>query len=244
MGNNGEMIKLEVIGSVKLKTYLEGNPSITVTFNKKVMQLTYINFHKTVNCSTFDDDRMISFQSEEGHMTLANYRRIMPHDSKIPFRIFWDIKKSSDFIVEIIIRLKSDYKPKLKADNILLKLPLPTREKIQGVSCAYTRDAKDIEEEIETSHKHDEVEKCVNWYLKKVPGDQEQSLTVKLIFVKPVPEHYKKLFQAVHMTQFEVPMKTMSGIKFKDFKIESPSSTKWIKYATMASDGYSSRFIK
>ena len=238
------MFKMDVTGTITVKNYLNRKHYINVTFNKTIKELDIINFHNCVDKVRLENENTVTFFSQEGLMLLSTYRKVMNDTQNAPFRMFWEFKKTTDFVLEGKIRLRSDFKPKVVAKDIFLSVPLP--KDIHSCSFEFARDFKDTKKTIESSCKFNTGTGCIEWELSNVPGGMEQALAVKIVMEYRIPDDasIKKFIPAIHLLKFELPAKTLSRLKLQNFDLGNSNSTKWIKYATNSSGGYSSRFIK
>lgn len=84
---NGNVLRSEILGSVKMKCYLSGMPELRLGLNDKVMfeatgratrgksiEMEDVKFHQCVRLSRFENDRTISFIPPDGEFELMSYR--------------------------------------------------------------------------------------------------------------------------------------------------------------------------
>lgn len=84
---NGNVIRSEILGAVKMKCYLSGMPELRLGLNDKVMfestgraargkaiEMEDVKFHQCVRLSRFENDRTISFIPPDGEFELMSYR--------------------------------------------------------------------------------------------------------------------------------------------------------------------------
>ena len=88
VSNNGSLLHSEIIGSVKMKSYLSGMPELKLGLNDKLMfeatgrsfskgkavAMEDIKFHQCVRLARFENDRTISFIPPDGEFELMSYR--------------------------------------------------------------------------------------------------------------------------------------------------------------------------
>jgi hypothetical protein len=84
---NGNVVRSEILGAVKMKCYLSGMPELRLGLNDKVMfentgrasrgkaiEMEDVKFHQCVRLSRFENDRTISFIPPDGEFELMSYR--------------------------------------------------------------------------------------------------------------------------------------------------------------------------
>lgn len=88
MSSNGTVLNSEIIGAIKMKSFLSGMPELKLGLNDKLMfeatgrpqskgkavELEDIKFHQCVRLARFENDRTISFIPPDGEFDLMNYR--------------------------------------------------------------------------------------------------------------------------------------------------------------------------
>ena len=81
------MLRSQILGSIKMKTYLTGMPYVNLGLNDKVLydlqgkdsynrtvEMDDLKFHKCVNLNKFESDRSIEFVPPDGELELMSYR--------------------------------------------------------------------------------------------------------------------------------------------------------------------------
>ncbi|PWA35748.1 clathrin adaptor complexes medium subunit family protein [Artemisia annua] len=87
VNSNGQIIRSEVVGALKMRTYLSGMPECKLGLNDRVLleaqgrttkgkaiDLDDIKFHQCVRLARFENDRTISFVPPDGAFDLMTYR--------------------------------------------------------------------------------------------------------------------------------------------------------------------------
>ena len=87
IGGQGNVIKSEIIGQVKVKCMLSGMPELKLGLNDKAffeaqgrttksrsVEFDDIKFHQCVRLSKFENERVISFIPPDGDFELISYR--------------------------------------------------------------------------------------------------------------------------------------------------------------------------
>ena len=99
VSGNGGVLNSEIIGAIRMKSYLSGMPELKLGLNDKLMfeatgrsiargkavELEDIKFHQCVRLARFENDRTISFIPPDGEFDLMTYR--ITENVKLPFRI-------------------------------------------------------------------------------------------------------------------------------------------------------------
>ena len=88
---NGNVVRSEILGAVKMKCYLSGMPELRLGLNDKVMfestgrnargkaiEMEDVKFHQCVRLARFENDRTISFIPPDGEFELMSYRLSTP----------------------------------------------------------------------------------------------------------------------------------------------------------------------
>ncbi|CAI5932825.1 unnamed protein product [Closterium sp. NIES-65] len=87
VNSNGQVVRSEVVGALKMRTYLSGMPECKLGLNDRVLleaqgratkgkaiDLDDIKFHQCVRLARFENDRTISFIPPDGAFDLMTYR--------------------------------------------------------------------------------------------------------------------------------------------------------------------------
>ena len=88
VSGNGGVLNSEIIGAIRMKSYLSGMPELKLGLNDKLMfeatgraiargkavELEDIKFHQCVRLARFENDRTISFIPPDGEFELMTYR--------------------------------------------------------------------------------------------------------------------------------------------------------------------------
>merc|ERR1712099_20195 len=85
---NGSVLRSEILGALKMKSYLSGMPELKLGLNDKLLfeatgrpvakgksvEMEDIKFHQCVRLARFENDRTISFIPPDGEFDLMSYR--------------------------------------------------------------------------------------------------------------------------------------------------------------------------
>ena len=86
VSSNGNVLRSEINGAIKMRVYLSGMPELRLGLNDKVLfettgrtknkgvELEDVKFHQCVRLSRFENDRTISFVPPDGEFELMSYR--------------------------------------------------------------------------------------------------------------------------------------------------------------------------
>ena len=88
VSGNGGVLNSEIIGAIRMKSYLSGMPELKLGLNDKLtfeatgrsiargkaVELEDIKFHQCVRLARFENDRTISFIPPDGEFDLMTYR--------------------------------------------------------------------------------------------------------------------------------------------------------------------------
>src|SRR5438105_11522082 len=88
VNSNGNVLRSEILGAIKMKCYLSGMPELRLGLNDKVMfestgrspsrgkaiEMEDVKFHQCVRLARFENDGTISFIPPDGEFELMSYR--------------------------------------------------------------------------------------------------------------------------------------------------------------------------
>ena len=136
MNANGNVIRSEILGAVKMKCYLSGMPELRLGLNDKVMfestgrtsrgkaiEMEDVKFHQCVRLSRFENDRTISFIPPDGEFELMSYRLSTPVKPLVWVEAAVEHHKGSR--VEYMVKVKAQFKRRSSANNVEIYVPVP-----------------------------------------------------------------------------------------------------------------------
>jgi len=241
---NGTVLRSEILGSLKMKSFLSGMPELKLGLNDKVLMdnsgradptkgksvdLEDIRFHQCVRLSRFENDRTISFIPPDGEFDLMVYRlntQVRP--------LLWieaHVEPHSHSRVEYMIKAKSNFKRRSTANNVEIVIPVPTDADSPAFKCSIGK----VEYVPERS--------AIVWRIKQFQGQKE--FLMRAHFGLPSvssDEHPGGLSanaKAPIAVQFEIPYFTVSGIQVRYLKIIEKSGYQalpWVRYITQNGD--------
>lgn len=231
----GNVLRSEVLGSIKMRTYLSGMPDLQLGLNDKVLfestgrsknksvELEDVKFHQCVRLSRFESDRTISFVPPDGEFELMSYR-LNTHVKPLIW-VESVIERHAHSRVEYMVKAKSQFKRRSTANNVDILIPVPLdvdspKFKTTAGSCRY-------EPENNT----------VVWSLKSFPGGKEHIMRAH--FGLPTVETDETEGRPPVTVKFEIPYFTVSGIQVRYLKVFEKSGYQalpWVRYITQNGD--------
>nr|GME07866.1 AP-1 complex subunit mu-2-like [Ipomoea batatas] len=208
----------EVVGALKMRTYLSGMPECKLGLNDRVLleaqgrttkgkaiDLDDIKFHQCVRLARFENDRTISFIPPDGSFDLMTYR--LSTQVKPLIWVEAQVERHSRSRVEIMVKARSQFKERSTATNVEIELPVPSdatnpnvRTSMGSANYAPERDA-------------------VLWKIKSFPGNKnEQEYMLRSEFRLPsvISEDAPPDRKAPIRVKFEIPYFTISGIQVSE----------------------------
>ncbi|MCD7463857.1 AP-1 complex subunit mu-1 [Datura stramonium] len=244
VNSNGQLIRSEVNGALKMRAYLSGMPECKLGLNDRVLleaqgrptkgksiDLDDIKFHQCVRLARFENDRTISFIPPDGSFDLMTYR--LSTQVKPLIWVEAQVERHSRSRVEMSVKARSQFKERSTATNVEIELPVPSdamnphiRTSMGYATYAPERDA-------------------VVWKIKSFPGNKEYMLRAEFRLPSVISEDTLPDRKAPIRVKFEIPYFTVSGIQVRYLKIIEKSGYQalpWVRYITMAGE-YELRLI-
>ncbi|BBG94044.1 Clathrin adaptor complexes medium subunit family protein [Prunus dulcis] len=227
VNSNGQIIRSDVVGALKMRTYLSGMPECKLGLNDRVLleaqgratkgkaiDLEDIKFHQCVRLARFENDRTISFVPPDGAFDLMTYR--LSTQVKPLIWVEAQIERHSKSRIEILVKARSQFKERSTATNV----------------------------EIEVPHMHRKVMR-LSAKIRSFPGGKEYMLRAEFRLPSITAEEATPERKAPIRVKFEIPYFTVSGIQVRYLKIIEKSGYQalpWVRYITMAGE-YELRLI-
>merc|ERR1712087_973272 len=137
VSGNGGVLNSEIIGAIRMKSYLSGMPELKLGLNDKLMfeatgrsiargkavELEDIKFHQCVRLARFENDRTISFIPPDGEFELMSYRLNTQVKPLIWIEAVVEPHKGSR--IEYMIKTRSQFKSRSVANNVEISIPVP-----------------------------------------------------------------------------------------------------------------------
>ncbi|XP_077832751.1 AP-1 complex subunit mu-1 isoform X5 [Macaca mulatta] len=208
---NGNVLRSEIVGSIKMRVFLSGMPELRLGLNDKVLfdntgrgksksvELEDVKFHQCVRLSRFENDRTISFIPPDGEFELMSYR--------------------------LNTHAKSQFKRRSTANNVEIHIPVPN----DADSPKFKTTVGSVKWVPENSE--------IVWSIKSFPGGKEYLMRAH--FGLPSVEAEDKEGKPPISVKFEIPYFTTSGIQVRYLKIIEKSGYQalpWVRYITQNGD--------
>jgi AP-1 complex subunit mu len=239
---NGTLLRSEILGSLKMRSYLSGMPELKLGLNDKLLfeatgrrsapgrskgkavEMEDIKFHQCVRLARFENDRTISFIPPDGEFELMSYR--LSTQVKPLIWIEAVVEPHSHSRIEYMIKAKSQFKQRSTANNVEIVIPVPPdadtptfKTSIGNVKYAPERDA-------------------IVWSIKQFHGGKEYLMRAHFGLPSVSNEEDKKDKPPITV-KFEIPYFTVSGIQVRYLKIIEKSGYQalpWVRYITQNGD--------
>lgn len=240
---NGTLLRSEILGSLKMRSYLSGMPELKLGLNDKLLfeatgrrtggrglskgkavEMEDIKFHQCVRLARFENDRTISFIPPNGEFELMSYR--LNTQVKPLIWIEAVVEPHSHSRIEYMIKAKSQFKQRSTANNVEIVVPVPAdadtpsfKTSIGTVKYAPERDA-------------------IVWSIKQFHGGKEYLMRAHFGLPSVSNEEEKKDKPPITV-KFEIPYFTVSGIQVRYLKIIEKSGYQalpWVRYITQNGD--------
>merc|ERR1712050_246168 len=234
---NGSVLRSEILGALKMKTYLSGMPELKLGLNDKLLfeatgrpvakgksvEMEDIKFHQCVRLARFENDRTISFIPPDGEFELMSYR-LNTHVKPLIW-VESVIERHAHSRVEIMVKAKSQFKRRSTANNVEIFIPVPNdadspKFKTTIGNCKYAPE-----------------QNAVCWNIKSFPGGKEYLM--KAQFFLPSVDGNLTEGKPPISVKFEIPYFTTSGIQVRYLKIIEKSGYQalpWVRYITQNGD--------
>lgn len=240
---NGNVVRSEILGAVKMKCYLSGMPELRLGLNDKVMfestgrtargkaiEMEDVKFHQCVRLSRFENDRTISFIPPDGEFELMSYRLSTPVKPLVWVEAAVEHHKGSR--VEYMVKVKAQFKRRSSANNVEIYVPVPDdadtpKFRASTGSVQYAPDKS-----------------AFVWKIKQLGGGREFLMRAHFGLPSVRGEQESMDKRAPITVKFEIPYFTVSGIQVRYLKIVEKSGYQalpWVRYITQNGDDYSLR---
>ncbi|KAF6997201.1 hypothetical protein CFC21_013451 [Triticum aestivum] len=238
VNSNGQIVRSDIIGALKMRTFLSGMPECKLGLNDRVLleaqgratkgkaiDLDDIKFHQ------FENDRTISFVPPDGAFDLMTYR--LTTQVKPLIWVEAQVEKHSRSRIEIMVKARSQFKERSTGTNVEIEVPVPydatnpnIRTSMGSAAYAPERDA-------------------MVWKIKSFPGGKEYMCRAEFSLPSITSEEATPEKKAPIRVKFEIPYFTVSGIQVRYLKVIEKSGYQalpWVRYITMAGE-YELRLI-
>jgi len=236
VASNGVLLRSEIQGAVKMRTFLSGTPELRLGLNDKVqfenkqgnksekaIEMEDVTFHQCVRLNKFETDRIITFVPPDGDFELMSYR--LNTNVKPLIWVECIVEKHNNSRIEYMVKAKSQFKAKSTANNVDIIIPVPK-----------DADSPKFKTNIGTASYAPEKDAIV-WNIKQFQGGKEFLLRAHFGLPSISDEDPSKR-PPIKVT-FEIPYFTVSGIQVRYLKIIEKSGYQalpWVRYITASGD--------
>merc|ERR1712032_210794 len=155
VSGNGSILNSEIVGAIKMKSFLSGMPELKLGLNDKLLfeqtgrsvekgksvEMEDIKFHQCVRLARFENDRTISFIPPDGEFELMSYRLNTHVKPLIWVEAVVDPGHSRSRI-EYMIKAKSQFKSRSVANNVEIHSAIHTRPRLHRLDYQAVRGAE------------------------------------------------------------------------------------------------------
>jgi AP-1 complex subunit mu len=234
VGSNGNILRSEILGALKMRSYLSGMPELKLGLNDKLLfestgrtpgkgksvEMEDIKFHQCVRLARFENDRTISFIPPDGEFDLMSYR-LSSQVSPAPPRPARDPAPPADARragqVRPLIWIEAVVEP-YSGSRIEYMIKAKSQFKQRSVAnnvevcIPVPPDADSPSFKAGTGSARYAPEKdCIIWTIKQFPGQKEYFLRAH--FGLPSVTSDAQLPKIPISVKFEIPYFTVSGIQ-------------------------------
>jgi len=240
VASNGTLLRSEIVGNVKMRSYLSGMPELRLGLNDRVqfesaghgrqtnantkgkaIEMEDVAFHQCVKLNRFESDRTISFVPPDGEFELMSYR--LNTSVKPLIWIEADVVSHKGSRVEYVVKAKSQFKQRSTANNVQIFIPVPKdvdtpkfKASVGSVKYAPEKDS-------------------ILWTIKQFQGGKDHLMRAQ--FGLPSVADEDPASKPPITVKFEIPYFTVSGIQVRYLKIIEKSGYQalpWVRYITQS----------
>lgn len=233
VGKEGEVVRSDVVGEIKIKSCLSGMPECKLVLNdslrgnsnsqsKATVQIEDMAFHRCVRVGKFDMDRSIVFTPPDGAFDLLKYR--ISDNVQPPFRVLVLVDSSNPNALAYNVRVHANFPISATCLQFSLRVPLPpaalkVSTLLPSVGLA----------------KHEPTEGVVVWRIRQMSGGAEASL--RLVVDLPHQPPTTVWSRPPITVNFKLTPYTSSGMYVCSARVLEPSGyavQKFVRYVTRA----------
>jgi len=237
VNSNGTLLRSEIVGAIKMKSYLSGMPELRLVLNDrllfentgrsfrgKAIEMEDVNFHQCVRLSRFENDRTISFIPPDGEFELMSYRL----NTQIKPLIWIEpvVESDSHSRIDYMIKARSQFKQKSTANNVEIIVPVPP-------DAASPKFKAGIGNVVYVPEKD-----AIVWNIRQFQGGKEYLMRGSF-GLPSVQNEENPASKPPISVKFEIPYFTVSGIQVRYLKIIEKSGYQalpWVRYITQNGD--------
>ena len=233
---SGSLINFGIDGCIKMKSYLRGNPELKLMLNDEISigggvyssggTIDDCNFHPKVNTREFQNLKTLYISPPDGEFVVMNYR--MNSEFAPPFKVY-TIVEESNYKIELIIKIQSNFPDKYTAGNVVVKYNIPKSAQSVHFDINKTKLGQKAEYIIN--------DKCCVWKIPKFKGGSDTSIVTKITLQNNNPSQCRKELGPITM-QFEIPSYNLSKLQIKELKIltneKNYNPYRWVRSVSQA----------
>ncbi|XP_057951358.1 AP-1 complex subunit mu-2-like isoform X1 [Malania oleifera] len=218
VNSNGQIVRSDVVGALKMRTYLSGMPECKLGLNDRILleaqgrstkgktiDLEDIKFHQCVRLARFENDRTISFIPPDGSFDLMTYR--LSTQVKPLIWVEAQVERHSRSRVEMTVKARSQFKERSTATNVEIELPVPYDAANPNIRTSMGSAAYAPEND------------ALLWKIKSFPGNKEYMMRAEFSLPSITAEDATPDRKAPIHVKFEIPYFTVSGIQVCVYEI-------------------------
>lgn len=253
---NGQVLRSEILGKIKIKSNLSGMPDLRLGLNdkgmfgqsngddsgngaatgggegnKRNMEMEDVKFHQCVRLSKFENEKIITFIPPDGEFELMSYRLSTPLKPLI--WVDCRIKLHSNSRVEIKAKARAQFKKRSTANEVEIIIPVPE----DADSPKFQTSLGSIKYRPETS--------SIVWKIKQFAGGKEAAMIAELGLPSVSLDDPTYKSKRPINVKFQIPYFITSGLQVRYLKINEPKmqyqSYPWVRYITQSGNDYSIR---
>ncbi|ORM39427.1 AP-1 complex subunit mu-1 [Babesia sp. Xinjiang] len=245
---SGTVLRSEIRGCLKMKSYLSGMPHLFLGLNQKTIfenaaandgsmsayqrpgnlktiEMEDVKFHQCVQLDRFESDRTINFIPPDGEFELMTYRL----NCHVKPLFFCDVivTNRSATRIDFTIRAVSQFKSKSIANNVEFHIPVPPDVKFPNFKTSIGT-AKYLPDEDATI-----------WSIKEFQGEKEFTMHASFGLPSLSDDNRDEFSKRSVKVKFEIPYFTVSGVSVKHLRITESSGYQalpWVRYITQNGD--------
>ena len=234
---SGEVTRCEVLGDMRLKSFLVGSALIKLGLNEtltvgrehsqrgygRTVHLDECSFHSAVNIAEFESSRILALHPPEGEFSLMKYS-LSGSDLRLPLRVYTYVKEDGARDLEVSFQVRCDTPNTCTALDVQVKLPVP--KSTSAISQLLGGPGQSAE--------FDNTQKQVIWSIKRIPGKGEASVRLKLIGAQEGDQkHLGPIAVSFEVSGFVCSMLQVRFLRVFD-RENSYVPHRWLRYISTA----------
>lgn len=240
MNSQGSITKASVHGSITLKNFLMGTPTIRMILPSSIvvgknlasrhgsLVLDDCNFHDCVDRSQWETEKTLLFFPPDGEFKVFNYR--VDEVFNIPFRVAVHLEEVSELRLDVLLKVNSEnIHEGAFGSNVVVRCPMPDPVTRVTHEFGYSYEGRGQHFE------YDAGEKVAMWGINRMDSHAEQTLRLRLTLDRPMTKFLKRQIGPLSLG-FEVSGGSVTGLEIISLDIEergSYSPARWIRHVAM-----------